>query len=873
MSKVSESDSEDVLDDSMTPPFIENCKQQFSDIKNIVRESVTDVDDEEIHRQTELLFLRLLFLRFVEEKEWLRFQGQTDYLASLFREGSIGESSFYVSRLEPLFECLTLGGAVEHNACGDVPSINLELFQKASNEPQIDFPDSVFEGLLGEDGILYAYQFTESESNTDLESTPITPEILGSIFEELMMQRGKKGAFYTPAPVVDYMCREGIKLNLEERTNIDPETIGNLIDNQYADGLSSEIADEVLDILLGLKVIDPACGSGAYLIGYLEQSILIYNTLIEYSSRKRETQYDLTLQIISNCIYGVDFDSDAILRAKCRLWLALAANTTESSRLTGLEFNLEFGDALLGPDPRIASMTDFSGVVAHADALVEMKGRIVSTEEAQLESLYSEIQSKQSTIGNILRKQKYRFNSVHFRVKFATVFLENDGFDIVLANPPYIRQENIDSEFKKELVKFYGRGDSPPTRDTSDLYCYFFVRANQLLREGGVQIFICSNSWLDTEFGADLQQYLLQNTHVISLIDSRMEKQFSDADVNTIISVIRKSIPGDTQFIMLEKEFEDSLQNQSLATTRVVSQSSLFQSALSEREEYLGQRLSLYHRAPEIYLHLTSVLNSSSKTLKEYAKVTRGSTTGNNAFFYLNKDGDETSKIEEEYLYDVLRRSSECESIRTSSSVRKLKLFSCKESKEELQGTQALKYIKKGEKEEVHLGQTCDARALWYNVNPNAQAPLLWMETMGDSHRVFQNDLDIFHSDKFYGIYPTADCPDTMKLCIWLNSTPIILHKLLVSFNSLGLGALKSPVYEVEAIPIPDLDSLDFDEAALESFLNRKINDVVSEMAMSDRLKLEKPIMKLLGISKEQENEMRQAVISLMSDRLGKASS
>ena len=144
---------------------------------------------------------------------------------------------------------------------------------------------------------------------------------------------------------------------------------------------------------------------------------------------------------------------------------------------------------------------------------------------------------------------------------------------------------------------------------------------------------------------------------------------------------------------------------------------------------------------------------------------------------------------------------------------------------------------------------------------------------MGDSHRVFQNDLDIFHSDKFYGIYPTADCPDTMKLCIWLNSTPIILHKLLVSFNSLGLGALKSPVYEVEAIPIPDLDSLDFDEAALESFLNRKINDVVSEMAMSDRLKLEKPIMKLLGISKEQENEMRQAVISLMSDRLGKASS
>ena len=873
MSKVSESDSEDVLDDSITPPFIENCKQQFSDIKNIVRESVTDVDDEEIHRQTELLFLRLLFLRFVEEKEWLRFQGQTDYLASLFREGSIGESSFYVSRLEPLFDCLSLDGAVEHDACGDVPSINLELFQKASNESQIDFPDSVFEGLLGEDGILYTYQFTESESNTDLESTPITPEILGSIFEELMMQRGNKGAFYTPAPVVDYMCREGIKLNLEERTNIDPETIGNLIDNQHHEGLSSEIADEVLDILMGLKIIDPACGSGAYLIGYLQKSISVYNTLIESSSKQRETNLDLTWQIIANCIYGVDFDSDAIVRAKCRLWLALAANTTDCSRLAGLEFNLEFGDALLGPDPRIASMTDFSGVIAHADALVEMKSRIASTKEAQLESLYSDIQSKQTTIGNKLREQKYKFNSVHFRVKFASVFLENEGFDIVLANPPYIRQENIDSEFKKELVKFYGGGNSPPTRDTSDLYCYFFVRANQLLREGGIQIFICSNSWLDTEFGADLQQYLLQNTHIISLIDSRMEKQFSDADVNTIISVIRKSDPGDTQFIMLEREFEDSLQNQSLATTREVSQVSLFQSALSEREEYLGQRLSLYHRAPGIYLHLTSVLNSSSKTLKEYAKVTRGSTTGNNAFFYLDKDGDETSKIEEEYLYDVLRRSSECESIRTSSSVRKLKLFSCKESKEELQGTQALEYIENGEKEEVHLGQTCDARALWYNVNPSAKASLLWMETMGDSHRVFQNDVEVYHSDKFYGIYPLDEDINKLKLCIWLNSTPIILHKLLVSFNSLGLGALKSPVYEVEAIPVPDLDLLEFDENALKSFLNRKIDDVISEMTMPDRLILEEPIMKMLGFSKEQEEEMRQAIIKLMSDRLDKARS
>ena len=101
----------------------------------------------------------------------------------------------------------------------------------------------------------------------------------------------------------------------------------------------------------------------------------------------------------------------------------------------------------------------------------------------------------------------------------------------------------------------------------------------------------------------------------------------------------------------------------------------------------------------------------------------------------------------------------------------------------------------------------------------------------------------------------------------------MILHKLLTSFNSLGLGALKSPVYEVKKIQVPDLDSLHFDEDAMESFLQRPIRDVISEMSMSDRMKLEEPIMKMLGFSQDEEEELRLAIVTLMSDRLDKASS
>jgi len=147
------------------------------------------------------------------------------------------------------------------------------------------------------------------------------------------------------------------------------------------------------------------------------------------------------------------------------------------------------------------------------------------------------------------------------------------------------------------------------------------------------------------------------------------------------------------------------------------------------------------------------------------------------------------------------------------------------------------------------------------------------METMGSSHRVCLNDLSITHSDKFYGITLSDDTVDAVKLCIWLNSSPIILHKLLTSFNSLGLGALKTPVYEVKKIPVPDLDSLQFEPEVLESFLQRPIQDVVSEMSMPDRIALEEPIMKLLGFSKQQEDAIRQSIMTLMVNRLDKASS
>ena len=230
-------------------------------------------------------------------------------------------------------------------------------------------------------------------------------------------------------------------------------------------------------------------------------------------------------------------------------------------------------------------------------------------------------------------------------------------------------------------------------------------------------------------------------------------------------------------------------------------------------------------------------------------------------------------KIEDEFLYDILRRPQECPQILTSNSERSVQLFTTTRPKSSLQTTGALDYIIEGESLNYHKGSSTKTRNPWYKIRLLEPAPLLWMEIMGKSHRVFLNDANIRHSDKFYGIYITDQKVDHVKLNIWLNSTPIILHKLLTSFNSLGAGALKTPVYGVEDIPVPDLSEIEFDEEAYAEFISREIKSVDEEMNMEDRIRLEAPLMNLLGIDEEVQAIMRAHVASMIQDRTKKAES
>ncbi len=147
----------------------------------------------------------------------------------------------------------------------------------------------------------------------------VDPEMLGKVFEELVTGRHETGSYYTPRPVVSFMCREALKGYFADKTKASVEAVAALVDHQDVGKLKETHAHEILAALDDLKAVDPACGSGAYLLGLLQEMIVLYRSLYsEKLVKDARTLYDLKLRIISQSLYGVDIDPFATNIAKLR---------------------------------------------------------------------------------------------------------------------------------------------------------------------------------------------------------------------------------------------------------------------------------------------------------------------------------------------------------------------------------------------------------------------------------------------------------------------------------------------------------------------------------------------------------------------------
>lgn len=533
----------------VTKRFYKDYAEQFEKL----RVAVKPLKGEDQKMFTQALMNRLMFLRFIERKGWLtpptseEGGGSKDYLRLLFQAGGYRGKSFYSGRLKKLFfEALAIEGKEHSEAVGTVVFLNGGLFEESELDKKVDdLPDSAFASLLGPEGLLYRYNFTVQESTPlDIE-VAVDPEMLGKVFEELVTGRHESGSYYTPRPVVSFMCREALKGYLADATGIDAEKIGIFVEKHDVRGITIDGAKKIAQALDDLRAVDPACGSGAYLLGLLHEIVDLYRLL--YSEKLKADARELhriKLDIIQNSLYGTDIDPFATSIAMLRLWLSLTVDSDEPEALPNLDFKIESGDALTGPNPQ--EMPDLlrSNLDERARQLAIIKGKYMRAHGREKQALRELIQHEQREIAFKLRSLSP--GAIDWRVQFCEVFFSRRaGFDIVLANPPYVRQELI-KDVKPLLKTVYGELFS----GTADLYVFFYLRGLQLLTKCGMLVFISSNKWFRASYGQKLRAHVAKTATVQTILDFHDLPVF-EAVAYPMIFVAKKQPPTDAHAAIL----------------------------------------------------------------------------------------------------------------------------------------------------------------------------------------------------------------------------------------------------------------------------------------------------------------------------------
>ena len=316
---------------------------------------------------------QLAFIYFLQKKGWFGVKpkekwgsGSKTFLRDLFKNRQKYGNNYFNDVLEFFFyEALSQDrGNDEFYKKFDcrIPFLNGGLFEPMNNysweTTDIILNDNWFsntnetsEGDTG-DGILDVfdrYNFTVNESEPLEKEVAVDPEMLGKVFENLLgvIDRKSKGAFYTPREIVHYICQESLILHLNTDLNgeISLENIRNFISKGTTENLNQNF--KLLDdALKNIKICDPAVGSGAFMLGMLNE-IVKARQLLNSQLKTSTSKYQLKLEAISNSLYGVDLDSGAIEIAKLRMWLSLAVDEDEPKPLPNLDHKLMQGNSLV----------------------------------------------------------------------------------------------------------------------------------------------------------------------------------------------------------------------------------------------------------------------------------------------------------------------------------------------------------------------------------------------------------------------------------------------------------------------------------------------------------------------------------------------
>lgn len=461
--------------------------------------------------------------------------------------------------------------------------------------------------------ILKRYNFTVEENTPFDKEVSLDPELLGKVFENLLASfnpetqttaRKQTGSFYTPREIVQYMVDESLVAHLKR-------TVGEELEPQYRQlmqysddevELTAEQRKSIMQSLYNCKILDPACGSGAFPMGILQQMVHILSridsgnkvwremmmqkavdeTSEAYRNSSAEERKELVMDIersfdesinrpdyarklylIENCIYGVDIQPIAIQISKLRFFISLVVdqntNTDPTDNfgirpLPNLEAKFVAANTLIGLNEKDSSLFDNEDIKAKENELKIAKHKIFGAKTVRTKRKYrlvvsdlrmeiAEMLEGCGAVGNDEARllSSWDMSDQNTSSPFFDsewMFGVKDGFDIVIGNPPY--GVSIKGDYRKTVVSELGNVPD------YEIYYYFIECAKLLCKEDGILSYIIPNTWLFNTYAAKYRMNLFTSWTLIEILDCTKFPIFDSATVLNSIIIWRyhKDITG-----------------------------------------------------------------------------------------------------------------------------------------------------------------------------------------------------------------------------------------------------------------------------------------------------------------------------------------
>ncbi|MDD3150668.1 MAG: TaqI-like C-terminal specificity domain-containing protein [Candidatus Gastranaerophilales bacterium] len=599
--------------------------------------SKNDINTENFAKK---LLGQIVFIYFIQKKGWMGVPagqnwgaGDKNFLINQFKEAIAKKSNFFNDYLESLFYG-TLNNPRRNSADPSfskefnsrIPFLNGGLFEAEYDWKNsfIYLDNNIFKNIFD---VFERFNFTVEEESPDDKEIAVDPEMLGKVFENLLPENLRKGTgtYYTPREIVYYMCQESLINYLDSSSKLGKEKVDKCVKSlKEGDSLISDKEAIEFDRLLEqIKICDPACGSGAFLVGMLNEIVRLRLLLrVIYPSKlSKRSEYQLKKDTIHNCVYGVDIDPGAIEIAKLRLWLTLVVDyeIKEIEPLPNLDYRLMCGNSLLEEFEGVRFYTgddekqDFGLFkdTKKQEKIVELKKKVEEyfdihddeekrskrkeindikdwliktalekrrkelasyrkSEESKLNMFNEESRKKyfenwgtkflaEGKINEVLRNLHDPRKAKPFfiwKLEFMDVFEDKGGFDVVIANPPYVTTKygKIGKQAKEQYSKCF-----ESAYDKLDLYVLFIEKAIKISKEHGFTTFITPWNFLANFYSFKIRKFLLDNTR-IRLFNKLPPNVFGSVIVDNIISIFERNRVNKENRILFDDLFDSQKQ-------------------------------------------------------------------------------------------------------------------------------------------------------------------------------------------------------------------------------------------------------------------------------------------------------------------------